>query len=864
MTFAKNQEKKTYTTKKIETNPPLIDGKIDDKCWENVDWGDDFIQREPYEGKAPSQETKFKILYDDKYMYIAFRCYDTEPDSIVRRISRRDGFEGDFVEVNIDSYNDKRTAFSFTLTAASVKGDEMVTNNGNNWDQSWDPIWYGKSAVDNEGWTAEMKIPLSQLRYSDNETQIWGLQLTRRLFRKDERSNWQFIPRDAPGWVHLFGELQGITNIKSQKQIELLPYVVGKAERYKKEKGNPFATGKDMGSSAGLDGKIGITSNLTLDFTFNPDFGQVEADPSEVNLSAYETFFREKRPFFIEGKDIMNFQLTGGDGDFSGDNLFYSRRIGRRQHYYPDVNDGEYIDNPENTKIIAAGKLTGKTKNGYSIGVMESITSNEFAVIDSSDTRRKIKVEPLTNYCLGRVQKDFNEGNTLLGGIFTATNRNISSDELKFIHKDAYSGGIDFSHHWKDRTYYFNFKTLFSHVAGDKEAILNTQESSARYFQRPDASHVSLDSNRTSLSGHGGNISIGKSGNGHFSYGIFVTWRSPELELNDIGYLRRSDQILEAAWIGYRIWEPFSIFRSFRVNSNQWRGWDFSGKNTFDGGNINFHVQFKNYWYFSSGTNRQGRSISNYSLRGGPSMKNLGGWSNWFNINSDSRKKISLSFGGWNQVGDKSSEKNHNFWGGITARPADAIRISLYPSYSYNKSELQYVETVDFNSEKRYIFAALEQKTLSMSLRVNYSITPDLSVQFWGQPFISTGKYFNYKKITNPDADEFSDRYYIFSKDNGEIIFDSNESIWNVFEDPSNQANSYSFDNPEYKFIQFRSNFVVRWEYIPGSTLYIVWSQGRTDCPDYQKFALTNDMNNLIDIRPHNIFLIKFSYLFNL
>lgn len=358
--FAQSDSLKSYTTQMIVGEPPRIDGSMDDAAWQQVAWSNEpFTQLDPEAGKPASVHTQFKVLYDAKNIYFLILNHDPEPDKIVKRMSRRDGFEGDFVEVNIDSYYDKRTAFSFTTSVSGVKGDEYVSDNGNNWDSSWDPIWYMSTSVVKEGWIAEFRIPLSQLRFADKPEHTWGLQITRRFFRKQERSNWQYIPPDAGGWVHLFGHLNGIKGIRPQKQLEIQPYVVAKTERFEKEEGNPFVTGKSSSVDVGLDAKIGITSDITLDLTVNPDFGQVEADPSQVNLSAYRLYFQERRPFFIEGSNVLNFPIT----DFNNNNLFYSRRIGRTPQGWvetdPDEDDGvdEYVKQPTNTTILGAGKI---------------------------------------------------------------------------------------------------------------------------------------------------------------------------------------------------------------------------------------------------------------------------------------------------------------------------------------------------------------------------------------------------------------------------------------------------------------------------------------------------------------------------
>ncbi len=850
-------EKKIYTTKRINSTAPVIDGHFNDSIWKIVKWEGDFIQRIPYEGKAPSEKTAFKVLYDDNNIYFAVRAYDDEPKKIVRRMSRRDDLEGDYLGISIDSYFDNLTAFTFYVSAAGVKKDEVVSNDGDKEDDTWDPIWYVKTAVDDKGWTAEIKIPFTQLRFGKKENQIWGLQVTRNLSRKEEQSMWQLIPRDAAAWVSLYGELHGIKGIKPKRQIEIMPYTLGKLEKFKKEEGNPFANGSSKNASAGLDGKIGITNDMTLDLTINPDFGQVEADPSVVNLTAFETYFEEKRPFFIEGRNIMSFQLTPGDGDFSNNNLFYSRRIGRKPHYYPDTDEDEYVKIPENTSIIGAFKLTGKTKKGLSVAVLESLCSKEKAEIDHFGERSKETVEPFTNYFLGRLQKDYNKGNTTIGAMFTATNRDIKNPDLNFLPQAAYTGGIDFSHFWKDKTYVFSVKTVFSRIKGDSTAIIHAQTSPLRYFQRPDAGYVSLDSNRTTLSGQGGNIGFGKIGNGHFKYYANISWSSPGLELNDMGFQHNADVIFGFLWAQYRIWEPFSIFRRLNVNVNQWGFWDFGFTNTANGGNINFNTQFKNYWHFGTGINIQGEDISNSELRGGPSLKSPGGWSNWFNINTDMRKKLRFEFGVNNYWGYNSHSRMKDFWFGPEYQPNNAVKISVHPSIRFSNDKMQYVTTDDFGMEKRYIFANINQKTIGISIRLNYYITPNFSLQYYGQPFISAGKYTEFKRITSPMANEYSKRFHVFTND--EISYNSDDEQYSVDENNDGTID-YCFDEPNFNFKQFRSNFVARWEYLPGSTLYFVWSQGRTGYSSTDDFAFNSDMHDLFDVFPHNVFLIKVSY----
>ncbi|MBC8385270.1 MAG: carbohydrate binding family 9 domain-containing protein [Candidatus Cloacimonetes bacterium] len=846
------------------TKKLVIDGKIDDEIWNKVEWSGDFVQRTPYENEKPSQETKLKILYDDKNIYFGFRAYDTDPSKITSITAPRDWFPGDWVEVNIDSYFDKRSAFSFTLSVSGVRGDEFISDDGDNWDTSWNPIWFAKTNIDEQGWTAEMRIPLNQLRYSDIEEQVWGIEVTRRIHREEERSVWQLITQDEPGWVSNFGELRGIKGIKPQRHIELLPYLVGKLERFEADENNPFNDGSSENFNVGLDGKIGITTDLTLDLTINPDFGQVEADPSEINLTEFETYFSEKRPFFIEGNNILDYKLTSAitGGDFVSDNLFYSRRIGRKPRYYPDNYD--YLDIPENSTILGAFKLSGKTKKGWSVGIMESVTEKELAEYELDEQKEKITVEPLTNYFVSRVMKDFNKGKSCLGGMFTSVNRKIDDAHLNYLNKAAYSGGIDFLRQWKDKTYYLMATTAFSQIQGDKEAILEAQTCSARYFQRPDNKYASVDSNRTSLSGTAGSVIFGKSSSSRIKYQTGVSWRSPGFEINDIGYLRRADQINQFTWLGYWINQPFGIFRKFSVNANQWCNWDFGGINTSNSVNLNVHGTFKNSSNFGGGITRSFEYISNEILRGGPSAKRPGDWNGNFNFNSDGRKRINFSCGTNFGVGDNDNNSFNSFnsyWINLRFRPNNQLRVSLNPSYNKYEQNLEYVATAEFEEEDRFIFSSLFQETTSLTFRVDYCITPNFSIQYYGSPFISAGKYSDFKRITDPKAENYDDRFYQYSEE--EIDYDTDNEEYLVDENLDGTPDYYIY-NPDFNYKAFNSNLVIRWEFSPGSNLYLVWSQNRSDYISDGVFSYYNDMKTLFYDHPHNVFLIKVNHWFSL
>jgi hypothetical protein len=849
-------QQRTYTTSRLTGTAPEIDGKISEPAWESAPWEGDFTQREPADGMPPSEATEFKIIYDDEALYVALRAFDSHPELIDRRLTRRDDTDGDIVGIQIDSYYDRRTAFTFLVNAGGVKFDFMNINDVSE-DYTWDPVWYVEVSVDSLGWVAEMKIPYTQLRFAKLENYTWGLNIARLIYRYDELSMWNPIPMSASGWVSQFGDLNGISGINPKKEVELLPYLMGKVELYEEEAGNPYADGTDFGYNAGLDGKVAVTNDLTMNFTINPDFGQVEADPSVVNLTAFETFYKEKRPFFVEGNNIYNFRLTGGDGSMAQDNLFYSRRIGRRPHFEPETDEGEYMKMPENTTILGAFKLSGKTRNGWSVGIMESVTQEESAKISEEGEERKEVVEPWTNYYNTRLQKDFKQGQTILGGMFTATNRFISDSTLEYLPDAAYTGGLDFTNYWKDRVYYLRIKGAFSYVSGTRQSITGLQENAVHNFQRPDAGHLDLDTNLTSLAGHGGILEFGKQGGGHWSYVFWLTWRSPGLDLNDMGYLRQGDILQQVIWAGYKIFEPKGIFRELNVNFNQYSGWDFGGNYIYNGLNTNMNTSFTNYWGAGAGVEYEFPGLDRYELRGGPAIKSPGGGSFWVEVSSDDRKKLNAEIGTYNRWGQYQSDQVTEFWMGLNYRPVNALQLSIQPNYSLMMNELKYVETVEFSGQDEYIMGRIDREMVSANIRINLNITPDLTLQYWGQPFVFAADFSDYKKAADTHSDDYYSRFTMYSPD--QISLNEEEDVYYIDENLDGLSD-YSFENPDFKVSEFRSNLVVRWEYIPGSTLYFVWSQGRMNDTPNGQFRFPGDYGDLFAEKAHNIFLLKFSY----
>lgn len=855
--FSQELSKRQYKAAKV-TVAPEIDGIIGDTEWSAGEWDSGFTQYEPYNGRESSQRTEFMILYDADNIYVAFKAYDSSPDSIVSRLTRRDSPDGDMVGIGLDSYHDLRTAFIFAVSASGVKYDLMMTNNGHNQDDSWNANWWAKTSINAEGWVAEMKIPFSQLRFEKDSDGIWGLELIRFIYRNGEQTFWQHIPKDAPGMVSYVGELTGLQDIKPRKVFDITPYGVVKAERFKAVPENPFlADGKKSGLNAGVDAKIGLTNNITMDLTINPDFGQVEADPSEVNLTAYETYFSEKRNFFIEGNNITSYNLGMGDGSNGNDNLFYSRRIGRVPQLSPSLGERWYADSPSWTTILGAAKVTGKTKNGLSIGVIEALTGNEYATVRTAGERTTQLVEPLTNYFVGRLQKDYNNGDLIIGGIITAVNRDLSDKNDKFLHKAAYTGGLDYVQYFNDKSWELSLSSAFSLVEGTREVIQRTQKSSARYYQRPDAAHLNYDPERTSLIGSGGRARLTKQ-DGHFNMMAAVIWKTPGFEINDLGYMQSADMVLSFLWGSYREWEPKSFYRNYSVNMSMFLANDFGGNILDKGLEYGANIGFKNYWSFRMNGNISGGGLSSSTLRGGPMIKTPGSVSISGGFSTDSRAKFEVSTRGNARRGFENSSKEYYIGQSYSYRPVKFASLSFEPGYSNSFSQWQYVTRKVYNGTDKYVFASINRKTVSASFRVNLNITPDMTFQYWGQPFVATGGYSDFKHITDPMADRYTDRFNLYSADQ----ISHNDGSYYVDENIDGTVD-YSFNNSDFHVREYLSNLMFRWEYSPGSTIYLVWSQSRDY---YERSGEMDYFRNLGELFnndiafPHNVFLVKFSY----
>ncbi len=852
--------KKRYSPNAISVaKSPTIDGLLNDPIWLQGEWQGQFIQREPEENQAPTGQTQFQIHYDANNLYIGIQCLDPDPAAINSRKSARDGLEGDWIQLLFDSYHDQRSAFSFTLTAAGDKGDHTLAMDGQEEDPSWNPTWDGKSHMDSLGWTAEIQIPLNQLRFSDQEIQVWGFQVVRKIFRKAELSVWQRVPLDAPTWVGSFGELHDLQP-RLQRQIELQPFITSALKTHAGTPVGPEARSITETFSAGLDGKIGISNHVTLDFTVNPDFGQVEADPAAIALDGFQLFFEERRPFFIENKQLFNYQFSNPQmgGTFSSDNLFYSRRIGRSPQGSVHIQPGEFSQVPDNTTILGALKLSGKTQKGLSFGVLESVTSNEYADIIDGEKDRRVRVEPLTNYFVARVQQDFNHRNSFIGGILTATHRDLSP-ELQFLHQSAYTGGLDFRHQWNERNWYLQGSLVMSQVQGSSEAIYQTQTSIAHLFQRPDAAHLSVDSTLTALIGHGGDIRLGKAGKGHFTLETGVTWRSPGLELNDLGFMRSADEIQDYMRLTYRSLQPFGAFRQGSIVYQHWVVWDFAGQLNYIDWDVELNATFQNNGYATLGFFSQPHIYSRSLLMGGPRIYLPDQYGAWWALGSDPRKKLYFGLSGWTKTGGVGSYKLLDSGLQLTYQPIDQFSTSLQPKFTLIRDRLQFTDQVNFQQNQRYILSYLDQNTFSLALRLNYTFHADLSLQYYGEAFLTSGKYQAFNFILEPLAKAQADQMHFFQT---EQLQGTPDGQAYVVDENMDQQVDYSFRNPDFAFAQFRSNLVLRYEYLPGSMLFFVWAQGANSFEQLSFQEKRRFGEEIFDLPFANTFLVKTTYRF--
>ena len=825
-----------------------IDGAMAEEAWRAAAVATRFTQFEPDEGEPATQRTEARVLYGATALFVFMRAHDTSPREIASQLTRRDQQSySDLLGVVIDSYFDRRTAFQFVVNPAGVKQD-MYRFDDTSEDTGWDAVWDVATTRDEGGWSAEFRIPYSQLRFRDREEQTWGINFLRHLARREELSAWAPTTRADGGIVSRLGELRGLRDLDPPRRLEIVPYSLASLRRAPGDEANPFHRPTDVLASAGTDLRYGVTSDITLDVTINPDFGQVEADPAQVNLTAFETFLPERRPFFVEGAGIFNFGIALGDGDDSNESLFYSRRIGRAPQGWADPQGG-FADADDQTTILGAWKLSGKTAGGWSIGALHAMTAEERADIAPGEGDRfQEPVEPFSNHGVLRLQKDFAEGRSAVGLIGTTVQRDAGVAEELGLRSAAYTGGVDFRHRFGGAAWQLEGHLLGSYVQGSASAIARTQRSPARYYQRPDAGHVRYDDGRTSLGGGAANFGVMKFAGSPWRIGTGFQTRTPGFEVNDLGYQRDADYLVHWVWGGYQRSTPQGPLRNWSVNLNAWNLWNYDRDRTGTGGNLSLNFQLRNFWYGYGGVNQELGAWSDGLLRGGPLFRAEARTNFWAGFGSDARKPVRINVNSWGNVRRESDSWSFGFSPTISVRPSGRATFSLGARLSRNTDDRQWVRRIDTGAPN-YLFARIEQTTGGLTARMDYAFTPDLSLQVYAQPFVGSGSYRDFKRVADPRAERYADRFEaveVLPEGDGYRAELDGSRVW--------------FGNPDFSFRQFRSNAVLRWEYSPGSVLYLVWSQGRNDTAGTGEFDFGSDLGDLFGVTPDNVFMVKLSY----
>ena len=857
-----------------------IDGRLDEAAWNAAQPIGDLIQSSPVEGAAPSEKTEIRILYDESAIYIGARMYDSQGAKGVRApLARRDvimnggsGLTSDAISLVFDTFRDKNGRVWFELNPQGVKGDHQ------NGDASFDPVWDGEARIDSAGWTAEFRIPFSQLRFSRDTAQVWGMQVWRKIDRANEYDMWAFWRNNEGGGPAYFGTLEGINVASRPRQIEVVPYVTSRATMEDVPSANPYRSDRDMKFRAGGDVKVNLTSNLTLDATVNPDFGQVEVDPAVVNLSVFETTFSEKRPFFVSNSGYFS---TGGLSCYFCNNvsslgLTYTRRIGRSPQLASLVaSRSEFADVTDATTILGAAKVTGRTRSGISVGLMDAVTKSETAQFRTSANSddQELEVEPLSNYFIGRLRKDLRGGSTRIGTIGTLVNRSLSNDDQRSrLRSSAGVVGFDFDHRWSNRTYSLNIQTALTDIRGDTAAIRRAQQSSARYYQRTGREggsdglfDIDYDPTRTSLNGYGAYARLAKE-NGNWLWETMQNWRSPGYETNDLGVLSRADYKYMLANVVRQWTTPGSWYRSIWTNVGAQASYNYEGdRNDFDIHSYG-QVTFRNYWNTNLVQIYRPSFLDERLTRGGPTVKRYGynflGWG----IRGDGRRRVV-----WGMNIDYSTPLDTDeggriaFYPSLTFKPSPSVNVSVSPSWDRDFTAQQFVTSFsDPNAPAgfggvRYVFGRLEQKTFAMNTRVNATFTPNLTLELFAQPFLASGDYTSFKEFARPKSGDMIH----YGEDNGSTISEvvsGDGRSYAIDPDGNGPAAAFTIDDPNFNVRSLRGTAVMRWEYRPGSTLYFVWTQQRQGFSSFGDFDFSRDRSALFRDKPTNVFQVKATY----
>jgi hypothetical protein len=841
----------------------VVDGVLDEAAWSAAEPVTQFVQGDPVEGAVPSQRTEVRVLFDHDALYIGAHMFDSSADSIVRELSRHDqGTRSDKFLVYLDPYRDRRSGYYFGLNAAGTQYDGTLYNDA--WsDDSWDAVWEGRVHSDAQGWTLEMRIPFSQLRFPHSVAQVWGINFMRQMGRGFENIYFVCRPHKTSGFVSLFAELTGLENINLANSIEFVPYASSKSEFTPAEPQDPFHGSRTVSGLAGGDLRMPVGGSMTLNATVNPDFGQVEVDPAVVNLSDVETYFPEKRPFFVEGSSIFDAGQQGGS-DYWGFNFweptfFYSRRIGHApEGSLPD--NVAYSDVPSGTTILGAAKLSGKPVDGLNIGVLQAITSRENASLQMNDlSRDQFEVEPPAYYGVFRALKEYPGRRHGLGMITTVTYRGLDGSVLRDqFNRDAVVSAIDGWHFLdKNQVWVLSGWAGGSLLQGTAARITDVQIDPVHYYQRPDARSFSVDSNATSLTGYGARVWLNKE-KGNWISNSALGMLSPGLDVSDLGFEAHSDWINGHAGVGYKWTEPTKYVKNHMVLGAIFGSSDFDGNLTTSGAWARAFWWFTNNWTLNPSIAYNPESVNPRRARGGPLMLNKPGLELYLAGDTDGSRTryYSINYDQYTQPEENSYSYSVNPF--FTYKPRANLRFDLGPGYQVSRDGAFYVDAVADPSATntygtRYVFARLDQQILSINVRLNVSFTPYVSLQFFGQPLISSGRYSDFRELARPKSLDFT------GPGGGPWTYDPVTRVY----DPDG-AGPTDGEVKDFNSTSVRGNAVFRWEYRPGSAFYLVWTQQRADDASMPDFDFSGSMRRMFSADASNIFLAKVTYYLGL
>lgn len=863
---SKTDSQKAVLAYKAKDISIKIDGKLTEPIWQHEPLKD-FIQRDPEEGAASTEKTEVWIAYDENNLYVAARLYDSKPELIDASLTRRDGYtNSDWFGFYVDAFNDKRTGNYFAINAGGTMVDGVLFNDS--WDdETWDGVWEAKTSIDDSGWFVEMKIPFSQLRFKEAEQMTWGVNFTREIKRNNEKSFYVMVPKKESGFVSRFASLEGLNGIKPKQRFEILPYAVQKAQYLVHDEKDPFYKSSQYKTSFGADLKIGLGTNLNIDATLNPDFGQVEVDPAVINLSASESYFQEKRPFFIEGSNNFMFGIGGVNNNwgfnFGWPELFYSRRIGRSPG--GSTSSAEYIKYPKETRILGAAKLTGKLDDKTTIGAVSALTERTFATLYNKGIHTNEEVEPVSHYGVFRAKREFNDGNQSLGLMFTSVNRGLNENNLQNnLAKNAFAFGFDgYTYIGENKEYALAGAVVGSYISGTKEFLQLLQKRSYRYFQRPDATYATFNPALTSLSGFYGRVMLNKQ-QGNFYLNAALGAVTPGFENNDLGFQWMADRINGHLVLGYRWFEPDNVFRRKQIYLSHARSYDFEGNLLSNFLWLNSNFTFLNYWNLGIRASYSFETLNKTATRGGPLVAQSSGYQANFNASTDSREKIIFGVSGAYAKDDLGGE-SQSMGLEIEWRPNTQMNFSIEPEYEINNDNRMWVgnftdPTANNTFGIRYVFSSIAQKTLAANIRLNWTFTPTLSLQLFLQPLFAVGDYNRFKELALPRTNIFNE----YGKNGSSISFNTNAGVYNVDPDGSGPAQTFQITNPNFNYKSLRGTAVLRWEVMPGSILYFVWSHDQTNFDDPGNFSLGRDWKNLFNSEGNNVLAVKFSYWFDM